>query len=180
MLRVRFVATDDLPADHYEGMQQTLDGIRILLGLLFAPNPAKGGGVVGTLTNNGVVGPDSPATTTTVRVTGPTKGWAMLTPSTAGGEPFIKDDALTVVPITSVASLTAGQSRNDLIVARINTGQANTYTFESVIGTPAATGAQVDPALPTNSFVLARITRAFGAGAITAGQITDLRALLVV
>lgn len=178
MLRVRFNPDDDLPADHYEGMQQTLDGIRLLLNEELDPTPAKGGGVLGSLTSNGQVVAADPASTTAVRVLGPTKGWAILTGSAGGGEPYINDDAVTVVPIADVSAVPGGQSRNDLIVARINVGQYNTYTFEAVIGTPAATGTQVDPALPPNSFVLARVTRASGAGAITAGQITDLREVL--
>ena len=70
---------------------------------------------------------------------------------------------------------TSGQSRQDLIVAHVNLGATNTYIYEAIAGTPATTGAQVDPAVPQNAIALARVTREHGAGSIVNAMITDLR-----
>ncbi len=167
---VPFVPEDPLPAEQYNGVQQELDGLRRVLGRMLGDL----GGYAGSATNNASVIQDVSPTPTTAIVKGPATLWVPLTTlSLSGSSPFYwsTDVTITVPALNTVG----GQSRNDLVVARINAGLTNTYTYEVVQGTPATTGAQVDPAVPTNAISLARITRVHGATNIVTAMITDLR-----
>lgn len=166
---VTFVPSDPLPAEHYNGVQTELFGILQILNALFNFT----GGYVGPAANNGVVSEATSPSATAVKVAGPALYWIDLD-TMEGGAPFYIPAASTAVTVPAL-NTTGGQSRNDLIVARVNVGAVNTYSFEAVQGTPATTGAQTDPAEPDNSIKLARITRAHGDAAINNAEITDLR-----
>ena len=77
----------------------------------------------------------------------------------------------------AIAAADSTNPRRDLIVARVRdaeySGATNSFAIEVVTGTPAAS--PVDPAVPANSWVLARVQVAAGATTITNGVITDLR-----
>jgi hypothetical protein len=69
-------------------------------------------------------------------------------------------------------------ARRDLIVARIKDVEygvavTNAFTVEKIDGTPA--GSPVDPTVPDNCIVLARVAVAANASSITNANITDLR-----
>lgn len=166
-----FAPNAPLPSDHYNGVQQEVEGLRRVLSRLLADV----GGYAGTATNNGSVVEQSPQNSGQVRVSGPA---TLVVPITsvadAASEPMYVPAAFTTVAVPAL-NTTAGQSRNDLVVATVNLGNLNTYSYTVVQGTPATTGSQVDPALPANSLKLARITRVHGAGLITNAMITDLR-----
>lgn len=166
---VDFVPGDPLPAEHYNGVQRELFGLLQVVNALFNFES----GYVGPATNNGQVLEATSPSDTAVRVLGPALYWIDLD-TVESGAPFYIAAATTTVSVPAL-NTTAGQSRNDLIVARINLGTINGYTFEAVEGTPAATGAQTDPTTPDNAVALARITRAHGDAAINNGEITDLR-----
>lgn len=76
-----------------------------------------------------------------------------------------------------VTAANATNPRRDLIVARVSdaqySGAANTFTIEIVTGTAAAS--PVDPTVPANCQVLARVAVAANASSITNANITDLR-----
>lgn len=84
---------------------------------------------------------------------------------------------ITAVINKSVAASDPTNGRRDLVVARIKdqeySGLLNTADVEVVTGTPAAS--PVDPTVPANSLVLARLTVAAGVTAIVTGSIADLR-----
>lgn len=78
------------------------------------------------------------------------------------------------------ASGTAGQSRNDLVGIQVRDttvdgGSNDDWYIRVVSGTPATTGAQVDPAEPDSFYPLARVTVVYNATAISNSNITDLR-----
>jgi hypothetical protein len=77
----------------------------------------------------------------------------------------------------AIAAADSTNARRDLIVARVRdaaySGATNSFAIEVVTGTPAAS--PVDPAIPANSYVLARIAVAAGATSITNANITDGR-----
>lgn len=77
----------------------------------------------------------------------------------------------------AIAAADSTNPRRDLIVARVRdaeySGASDTFAIEVVTGTPAAS--PVDPAVPANSWVLARVQVAAGATTITNGVLTDLR-----
>ncbi len=77
----------------------------------------------------------------------------------------------------AIAAADSTNPRRDLIVARVRdaeySGATNSFAIEAVTGTPAAS--PVDPAVPANSWVLARVQVAAGATTITNGVLTDLR-----
>lgn len=170
MIRVNFVPRDPIPASHYNGLQQAIEGaIRTLGGLLTTT-----GGYLGSPTNNASVQESSPQSASTVKVKGPATLWiAPITGGTPPGVPwYTAADIDVAVPALNT---TAGQSRNDLVVATVNFGSPDTYTFQVVQGTPATTGTQTDPAVPSNSIALARITRVHATTLITNAMITDIR-----
>lgn len=75
----------------------------------------------------------------------------------------------------------AGQSRIDVVYARVRDGQAsggadNDWVLGVQTGAAATTGSQVAPALPSSSLELARVTVASGTASITAFLISDRRA----
>ncbi len=79
----------------------------------------------------------------------------------------------------TIAAADPTNGRRDLIVARIRdaaySGATNSFSIEAVTGTPAAS--PVDPTIPANSYVLARIAVNAGATSITNANITDGRAV---
>lgn len=167
---VEYVPQDGLPSEHYNGVQQELDGLRRLLSNMLS----GAGGYVGAAANNAEVVQATPQTPTEVVAKGPATLWIPLNVlSLSGATPFYTPTDTTVT--VPALNTTGGQSRNDLVVARVNAGSKNTYYYEVVQGTPATSGAQTDPALPTNAIPLARITRAHGDGNIVTAMITDLR-----
>lgn len=103
--------------------------------------------------------------------------WVVGTELATQGSYYLFNDATLSVAIAA-ADLT--NPRRDLIVARIQdaqySGAANTATIEVVQGTPAAI--PVDPAVPANCLLLARVAVAASAGSITNANITDLRVIL--
>lgn len=77
----------------------------------------------------------------------------------------------------AIAAADATNARKDLIVARwysetVSVGSRR-FALEVVTGSPSAS--PVDPAIPANSIVLARVTVAAAAASIVSGAITDLR-----
>lgn len=86
----------------------------------------------------------------------------------------VYNDATLNVPI-SAADPTNG--RKDLIVVQIRdaaySGASNDARIVAVTGTPS--GAPADPAVPANSFVLARVNVAAAASSITNANIDNLR-----
>lgn len=169
MIYTTFAPNDPHPAAHYNGVQQTLDGARRVLAALMSQY-----GYAGSAVNNGTVQEVTVPNATEVTVKGPALYLIGLTaPTLQGAESFTKaaDENLPVPALNTVT----GQSRNDLVIAKINVGQVNTYLYDVVQGTPATTGSQVDPAIPDNAIKLARITRAHGHGSIVNANITDLR-----
>lgn len=87
---------------------------------------------------------------------------------------LVENDALFNLTI-SAADPT--NPRRDLIVARVYdaafSGALNQATVEVVTGTPA--GSPVDPTVPSNSYVLARVAVAAAAASVVTANITDLR-----
>jgi len=82
---------------------------------------------------------------------------------------------------TIAAAPGAGQSRIDVVYARVRDGQAsggvdNDWVLAVQTGTAATTGSQVAPALPSSSLELARVTVASGTASIAANLISDRRA----
>lgn len=77
----------------------------------------------------------------------------------------------------TIAAADATNPRYDLIVARVRdaaySGGTNTFAIESVTGTPAASPAE--PAIPANSWVLARVSVVALDTTITTGDIVDRR-----
>lgn len=77
----------------------------------------------------------------------------------------------------TIAAADPTNPRRDLIVVRVYdaafSGALNQATVEVVSGTPA--GSPVDPTVPANSFVLARVAVAAAAASIVTANITDLR-----
>lgn len=165
---VTFAPGDPHPAAQYNGVQQELVGVLQILNVLLGSS----GGYVGPAADNAFV--EEVPSDTAVTVKGPAAYWIPLSgTSLSGGTPFfMPGDVLLPVPALNT---TAGQSRNDLIVARVNVGSLNSYSYQVVQGTPATTGSQVTPEAPPNSFPIARITRAHGATNILQAMITDLR-----
>ena len=76
-----------------------------------------------------------------------------------------------------ISAADATNPRRDLIIARVKdaaySGAVNEWSLEVVTGTPAAS--PVDPSVPANSFVLARVAVAALASSVTNANITDLR-----
>lgn len=72
---------------------------------------------------------------------------------------------------------TPGHTRYDLVVARARdaaySGTTNAWALEIIAGTAAAT--PVDPSVPNNAIVLARVSVAYGQTTVTNANITDLR-----
>ncbi len=95
--------------------------------------------------------------------------------SSGAGDYYLVSSAGTVN--VGIAASDATNARHDLIVARVYDsfygGASNKATIEVVTGSP--TGSPVDPAVPANSFVLARVVVPATAGSIVSGDITDLR-----
>jgi hypothetical protein len=91
---------------------------------------------------------------------------------------FMYENTSTLTKTHATAPVTAGQTRHDIIVVRLDrTG--NTAVVAIVQGTAAATGSQVDPTLAKSAATweipLARVSIATGVINITAGMITDAR-----
>lgn len=169
MNRVNYNPQDPLPAEHYNGLQLDLEGaLRVFAGLF-----GFTGGYVGSGTNNGSVQESSPAAASTALVKGPATYWIPTSGSPPGHPFYIAADTTVTLPALNTI---AGQSRRDLIVAQINVGNLNTYSYQVVQGTPATTGTETTPATPANAYALAYVTRAHGHGNIVNANITDLRA----
>lgn len=87
--------------------------------------------------------------------------------------PCYNDGVLNVV----ISAADPTNARKDLIIARIRdaqySGANNDFAVVVVTGTPS--GAPVDPAVPNNSVVLARVTVPAAAGSIVNANIADLR-----
>jgi hypothetical protein len=81
----------------------------------------------------------------------------------------------------SAAPGTPGQSRRDLVVARVEdqaySGSTNAWSLAIVAGVAASS--PVDPSIPANAVVLARVVIAFGQTTVTNANITDLRPRMV-
>lgn len=99
------------------------------------------------------------------------------TEASAQGVYLVDSQTLTEVTIQAADPTNA---RKDLIVARIKdqdytsgSPSTNTTTIEAVAGTPS--GSPVDPTIPDNCVVLARVDVAAAAVSITNANITDLR-----
>lgn len=77
----------------------------------------------------------------------------------------------------TISAADATNPRRDLIVARVRdagySGATNSFAIEAVTGTAAAS--PVDPTVPANSWVLARVAVAAAATSITNANITDMR-----
>ncbi len=77
----------------------------------------------------------------------------------------------------TIAAADPTNPRRDLVVARVRdafyTGATNAWDIFVVTGTPA--GSPVDPAIPNNALLLARVSVAASATSITNANITDLR-----
>lgn len=86
-------------------------------------------------------------------------------------------DGTKNVSIGSVA--TSGQSRKDLVVARVRDSAhgdgSDSWTLEVVAGTSAPTGTETEPALPARSLHLATVSVAFGDTSVTNAKIADKR-----
>lgn len=104
-------------------------------------------------------------------------GWAAIVSSTANAGTYVAfNDATTILTIgTADPSL----PRIDRIVVTVNdafySGASNNVVFAVVAGTPNAS--PTAPATPSNSISLATIAVAAATTTITAGNITDTRAL---
>lgn len=89
--------------------------------------------------------------------------------------PYTARNDASVTKIIAAAHATL--TRRDLVVARVRhapfAGVDLDWVIEVVTGTPS--GSPVDPAVPANAVVLARVTVAGAATSITTGNITDLR-----
>lgn len=96
----------------------------------------------------------------------------------AAGQSVVTSDAAKTVPI---AASDVTNPRRDLVVFRVYDETValagRKAQIEVVTGTPAVS--PVDPAVPANSVVLARVTVAAGASTVTNANITDLRAATV-
>lgn len=94
------------------------------------------------------------------------------------GKYLCQADAVENVPIDAAPA--AGQSRIDLIVARVRDSSAaggdDDWIIEAITGTPTA-GTPAAPAAPASSLPLAEVRVTGGAAAIKTADITDLRAL---
>lgn len=168
MLVTEYQYLSRVSSEHYNGMQQWLDGMRAVFSAALSQY-----GYVGNASTNGKVSQAGTPSPSAVSVAPALLFVPITVPTPSGGAPFATNQA---TPVTVPAlNTTAGQSRQDLVVAKLNVGQVDTYLFTVVQGTPASTGTQVDPAVPDNALVLARITRAHGHGNIVDGNITDLR-----
>ncbi len=95
------------------------------------------------------------------------------TDSADGGVYHVYNDAVVNV---AVAAADATNSRNDLVVVRVRdseySGSDDDAVFEVVEGTPDA--APVDPAVPENCLVLARVVVTSAVSSITDGAITNV------
>lgn len=84
------------------------------------------------------------------------------------------NDASTLL---TIAAADATNPRRDLVVAKVRdaaySGASNDFSLAVVTGTPA--GSPVDPAVPNNAFVIARVAVAALASSIVNANITDLR-----
>lgn len=90
-------------------------------------------------------------------------------------------DAPEVVTLT--AAPPSGQSRIDVIVLQvrdsaIDSGSNNDFIFQAIAGTPATTGSQVAPAVPTNAYAMAQLTIAGGAANLNGVTVLDRRVFM--
>lgn len=91
---------------------------------------------------------------------------------------FVYNDGNVTLGITNASALTAGQSRKDLVIARVKDADeggaaGNTWALEVVQGTAGSPGAE--PALPASALKLAVLTVNFGDASLGAGNISDSR-----
>lgn len=100
--------------------------------------------------------------------------WVPGTEGTYQGSYYCQNRGAKTVTITAS---NPSNPRRDLIVLRVQdaaySGAVNSWSISVVTGTPAAV--PVDPAVPANSIVIARVAVAAAATSITNGNITDLR-----
>lgn len=109
-----------------------------------------------------------------------TAGMAVVAGTAVPGQGAYLFDSDGTVNVPLDAAPGSGQSRNDLIVVRIQDvdtdgGATNAGQIAFVKGTPAATGSQVDPSLPTSCLLLARAVVGPSVTTILTANITDLR-----
>lgn len=115
-------------------------------------------------------------------------GTPAMSVQVAAGSAFVHGDNLPAqqgtygVSNVGITTLAVGASdptnpRRDLVVAEVldafYSGASNLWRLRVVPG--AASASPVDPAVPVNAVVLARIAVAAGATTITSGTVTDLR-----
>jgi hypothetical protein len=139
---------------------------RVLLATLW-PTSGSTGGAVTTVAN-----------TMNVSVAAGTAAVALNNAYTA----LCRWDAAEVVTLT--AAPPAGQSRNDVIVlqvrdAALDAGSNNDFIFQAIAGTPATTGSQTTPAVPTNAYAVAQLTVPGGAANLNGVTVVDRRAPLL-
>lgn len=95
--------------------------------------------------------------------------------ATQGRYMIANDAAVTLTPAPADAS----NARYDLVIARVYdsaySGMTDTWALEIVQGTAAST--PLEPAVPANSLVLARLSITAGLATITTTQIQDRRSL---
>ena len=131
------------------------------------------GGSAATI--NGMIVSAQTSPNMTVRVA---DGNAVIKCTESGGDGMyaVRNDASFNITISAAH---ATNTRRDLIVARVRDAAygvavTSAWALEVITGTPAAS--PVDPAVPDNCLVLARITLPGAASTVTNAYITDLRA----
>jgi hypothetical protein len=82
--------------------------------------------------------------------------------------------------VTLTAAPSSGQSRIDVIIAQVrdnalDAGANNDFIFSAVTGTPATTGSQVAPAVPTNAAAVAQVTVPGAVANLSTATFTDRR-----
>jgi microcystin-dependent protein len=107
-------------------------------------------------------------------------GMAIIAGTAAAGQGSYLIDTDALVTLAIAAAPGAGQSRYDLVVAKIEDadqdgGPNSDCLIEVVEGTAAATGSQVAPAAPASSLILARVLVGSSVSTILTADILDCR-----
>lgn len=107
-------------------------------------------------------------------------GSAILAGTSVAGQGNYLFNSDAVVNVTIAAAPGTGNSRIDLIVAKVQDvdtdgGVTNAASIVAVTGTPASTGSQVAPSAPANSTVLAQVAVGPSVSTIVTANITDER-----
>jgi hypothetical protein len=156
-----------------DGVAVSGQELRLALGALFAPN--------GPLVARSGVRPGDDLLVTALGTPNMSvnvaAGQAVIQGTESGtqGAAIVTNDGTVNL---AIAAADATNGRRDLIVARWYSETvalaSRRFALEVVTGSPAAS--PVDPTLPANSIVLARVTVAAAAASIAGGAIADLRA----